>query len=73
MKNLIWIFKKKGICPEWTTEYRNRHTKKINKFTIMRLDYGYWLVWDTPIENKGVNTFRRLKNAKMVAQLIAFG
>lgn len=71
MKELKWIYE--SYNNQWISTYRNRFTKENNTFLIMRQPGSYWLVWDSPIRNKTINTFRQLKNAKLVAQLIAFG
>lgn len=71
MKKLKWIYE--SWNNQWLSTYRNRFTKETNTFILMRRDGEYVLVWDSPTRNSTVNTFRRLKNAKLTAQLIAFG
>lgn len=72
MKELKWVCS--GKYRNEVSSYRNRFTKTVNTFSILKhRNNGYWLVWNSPIKNKTINTFKRLKNAKIVAQLIAFG
>ena len=71
MKELEWIYE--DYNNQWLSNFRNRFTKEDNLFLLVRRDGEYELIWDSPTNMITVNTFKRLKNAKKVAQLIAFG
>ncbi len=71
MKELEWTYE--DFNNQWLSRYRNRFTKETNLFLLMKREGKYVLVWDSPTRHTTVNTFKRLKNAKRVAQLIAFG
>ncbi|MEE9573036.1 MAG: hypothetical protein V3W20_08315 [Candidatus Neomarinimicrobiota bacterium] len=71
MKELKWIYEEWNN--QWLSNFRNRLTKETNLFLLVRRDGEYELMWDSPTVITTVNTFKRLKNAKTVAQLIAFG